>query len=387
MSAALPDPTLAVTTAPRAAHGAWPPWAQTLALAALLVVASSAFVWFFAKMAEQEFGGPAPTLSAMCRWDCEWYRSIAEDGYTPAPLLHPLHPQGDGANWAFFPVFPMVAKGLAAVTGWSTPVALVLTSKLFLFLSIAAFVALAGRELGPGARVPGGVLVAFGPYVVYAHAGYTESAYFFLSALGLLLLSQRRFVAAGLAGAALSGTRLVGLLFVLPYLLQAWREWRGAGAARLPRLAFGALLIPLGLALFMAWLHLRVGDALAFKNVQVAWERAFVGPVQSVVKGLVAGGWPRVYAATALLALLLSGWLAWQRRFGQALFLAGATLIPLSTGLQSIPRHVWWQVPFVFALLDAMLRTRALVPLWLSVCASIGGFVTLSWVLARGYTT
>ncbi len=63
--------------------------------------------------AAQHFGGAE---HALCEWDCEWYRHTIQDGYDPEPRLRPDH---DFANWAFFPLFPLLARALKLATGLS----------------------------------------------------------------------------------------------------------------------------------------------------------------------------------------------------------------------------------------------------------------------------
>ena len=56
---------------------------------------------------------------SLCQWDCGWYLGIVQHGYDAAPHLV------DGwwqANWAFFPLYPLLVRGLDALTGavhWS----------------------------------------------------------------------------------------------------------------------------------------------------------------------------------------------------------------------------------------------------------------------------
>lgn len=40
-------------------------------------------------------------------WDAGWYRSLAESGYDLVPNGHE---NGDAANWAFFPLMPMIIR-------------------------------------------------------------------------------------------------------------------------------------------------------------------------------------------------------------------------------------------------------------------------------------
>lgn len=47
-------------------------------------------------------------ISNLCRWDCGWYRSVIADGYNTADFSA----VSGQANWAFFPLFPLISRGL-----------------------------------------------------------------------------------------------------------------------------------------------------------------------------------------------------------------------------------------------------------------------------------
>ncbi len=55
-------------------------------------------------------------LAFVARWDSAWYRKIAEGGY---PSVLPIDAAGQVQQneWAFYPVFPMLARGLMALPG------------------------------------------------------------------------------------------------------------------------------------------------------------------------------------------------------------------------------------------------------------------------------
>ena len=119
-----------------------------LLVAAGLFMASLIFIEAIRWVASLELGGHDPlpgSLQGLCRWDCQWYGTIANAGYHLKPMFHA---NGDAANWAFFPALPIVASVLRAVTGVSTSQALVMTSRLFFFASIFIFIGYSQRFLG-----------------------------------------------------------------------------------------------------------------------------------------------------------------------------------------------------------------------------------------------
>jgi hypothetical protein len=356
---------------------------RNMLFALSLAIVSSLFVETSSRFSSLEHEAPPFSLAILCQWDCGWYTSIVADGYHRNPVAHP---KGDAANWAFFPAFPLFAKAVALTTGVSAQFALILSSKVFLIFSLWAFLALVEKELGSDAKLLAGLVVAFNPYIIYAHAGYTETLYFFLTTLSFLFLHGRRFILAGMAGALLSATRLVGIVFLFPYLLNSSKFLRENNLrSYVPAFLLGALLVPLGLGLYMAYLHLHVGDALAFKHIQVAWGRSVENPFSILIAGFSASGWERFFALSALASLAMSIWLVIQRRLDYALFLVIVTLIPLSTGLWSMPRYIFWQMPFLFGMVNILMKNSLLGGMYLVVSGGVGAVVVVSWTLGRTF--
>lgn len=288
------------------------------------------------------------SYTSLCYWDCHWYKSILDHGYDLKPHAHE---RGDAANWAFFPVFPLIAHGVKLLTGASAELALILTGKLLFLLAIPAFVKLCmvhDRSASPAVCA---AVAALNPYAVYGGTGYTESAFLLLSCLSLIFLKQRRYILSGLCGGILSGVRVVGLALGFAYVIfaapHALREPNARG-----RILLGLLLIPLGLALFMLFLHALMGDALAFSHVQRAWSRQPQNPFTVLIYGY--SNEPKVLAFYANIALAFAAiaYQMWKRNYELAAFSLCCTLLPLSTGLWAMPRYVWWQAPVLMAVAD-----------------------------------
>lgn len=283
----------------------------------------------------------------LCRWDCHWYGSIAKDGYDARPWRGPLE---DGANWAFFPLVPLLARGLSQISGLGEAMSLVIVSKACWLGAIYAFLRLA-QAFAP--TVPAwiaGIVVVFNPYALYGNVGYTESAFLWFSCLFLVWARERRFEQAGLAGALLTATRPVGVacLIALPLLLGPRAAWRRDDALRV---LTGCLLAPLGLAMFMAYLYHHTGDSLAFAHIQVHWGRVMLNPFAVLWNGLRDGdALTRYWGVLTLAALLAVAHFAWRREWALAAFSAVCTLLPLSSGLWAMPRFLAWQAPLLLCL-------------------------------------
>ena len=89
-------------------------WRADLAWVLGIGVLSRAWVFGVAWLFNEHFALGRSSLSLLCSWDCGWYQNIAEHGYHAQPTEHPL---GE-ANWAFFPLFPLLARAAGWATGW-----------------------------------------------------------------------------------------------------------------------------------------------------------------------------------------------------------------------------------------------------------------------------
>src|SRR5919108_254299 len=114
-----------------------------------------------------------PLLAPLARWDAVWYLRIADSGY------------GDSApRAAFFPLYPLLIRSLAAPVGGSQA-ALLIASYL---ISLAAFLGalvllyrLASLELGRRFASPTLLLLAVFPAALYFGAPYSESLFLLVS--------------------------------------------------------------------------------------------------------------------------------------------------------------------------------------------------------------
>jgi Gpi18-like mannosyltransferase len=362
----------------------WRAYRRECLLATVFLAISSLLFHIVTALTFSDWGFAA-SLDKACRWDCGWYAAITTDGYHSEPSGHD---RGDAANWAFFPLFPLLGKLLAETFGIPAKVALPLTSKLFLWLSILVFMIVARRWHGHQAVPLAGALVAFNPYVVYAHAGYTETLYFCLTALAFLALWSRRWLAVGLATGLLSATRLVGLMMSLALLVAMLRDRiLSRGRADQATALLALAIAPLGLAVFMAYLYWLTGDALAFMHIQIAWDRSMQFPFIVLISGLQETGWGLYFSICALAGLVMAVWLYRKGHREAALFLAGTLLIPLATGLASMPRYLFWQFPFVFGMLELCMRYPMLKRAYLPV-AGIGAMLMFHfWHSGHSFVT
>ena len=326
---------------------------------------------------------------AMCVWDCTWYGDVALHGYQAHPENLNFGGPAGIANWAFFPLYPLLAAALHAVLPLDPPLLGAILSPL-----LSTFAAFAAWPLFNGDRRAYALFAVWllaGPFSFYFATLYSESLFLLLTVLAFAALERRRFVAAGLAGALLSATRTVGVLFVFAVAIEAIRDLRRSGWATLPRrpdLVLSLLLVPLGLFAFMLWLHLRTGDALAFVHIQRGWDREAMNPAMALWQALTSPEGKvresRLLGVAALAGLALCGPLAIRREWSAAVFCALTIVLALANGVESMLRFVVALAPLGIVLCRLLAARRWLF--WLSLAAFLvlDFALTGAWLGQRG---
>ncbi|TBW40292.1 hypothetical protein EYW49_03680 [Siculibacillus lacustris] len=356
----------------------------------LLAIFLAGRILLFGSAAIGSIGSPvaidATFAQSLCAWDCSWYVDLAEGGYSDATDVD----VNGAANWAFFPVLPLLMHIGAAVTGAETTlVGVVIANLLFPAGLVLAF--LYARDLaGPAfARFAAVIWVAW-PFAIHTSVPMSEAVYVPLSLATLLAARRDRWLLAGLAAAVLSATRAVGVLAVLPLMILALRQH---GIARLVGLRPGTerallalALCGLGLSLYMIHLHDQVGDALAFSHDQTAWNRRFLWPWTMILGEINPLTRPLgdILGALACLVTLALGAAAavglWRRELrAEAVFVAAPLIVALHAGsVMSMPRFVGSLFPVTLALALVADRPGRRVAV-VAVCGVLQAAFAVGW--------
>ncbi|HYH96386.1 hypothetical protein [Hyalangium sp.] len=203
------------------------------------------------------FEGPplldVPSLGGLCRWDCLYYTHIALEGYREPFWTN------------FFPLFPLLGKGLSLLTGLSLPFALVLLANLAGLGALLAVYRVFLETEGEDVARAGLILFAAFPFAFFQAAGYPESLMVLTSALAVLLALRGRHLAAGAVLGLGVLARHLTIVAGLSLLAAQVRE-RGLHPRRfLLHRDFLGLVLPFGFAaLYMVYLHATRGEAFAW---------------------------------------------------------------------------------------------------------------------------
>jgi Gpi18-like mannosyltransferase len=198
--------------------------------------------------------------------DANWYLTIAASGYEQRAFENTTH-----HNWAFFPLYPLLLRAAAQLTGEFTLTGMFISHLFFFFALLYLHKTALAFGLDADAASRAIFYLAIFPVSYFFSLPLTESLFLLLTVASFYFAKRERWWVAGLCGALASATRFTGILLLPALAVLYWQTYRDFWPPRKNLLALG--LIPAGLFGFMIYLHAITGNALAFKGALAAWGR------------------------------------------------------------------------------------------------------------------
>ncbi|CAN5510667.1 hypothetical protein BH10ACT6_BH10ACT6_00790 [soil metagenome] len=225
--------------------------------------------------------GDTSFLSFLNSWDSRWYQQVALHGY---PTTLPVDAAGDVTynTWAFFPLFPAIARGLMAVTGLPFEVAGMVVSTVFGAAAMLVLHRVLLVRFSHTQALWGAMLFAFGPLSFLLQVAYAESTFLFFLFTALWFMQHKRYLAmtpfALIASFTHPGALALAAALGIQGLHRLWRrhpiphrEWI-SGVVAILAIVGATLLWPLIASAV-------IGNPGAYFDTELAWWRAYFGPV------------------------------------------------------------------------------------------------------------
>ncbi len=283
-------------------------FARPIYAVATLFIAWRAALWFLAALGlhyravlmpltaliEHDDSSAAPSAFAAnvlagswVHWDSTAYLAIAERGYAFF-----------GQRWptiAFFPLYPLLTRATAFVTGQSAASAALLIAQIAFFAALLLLYSLLAHDFGDTLAYRSVLLLLVCPTSFFFAAAYSEALALLLLVAAVWALRREHWWLAGMAGFLLALTRLPGVL-IAPILALAYLRACGWNWRAIHRPILAVLLPPAGLALFMLFQWWRFGTPFAFMIAQRNWHN-YLSPPWVLPQALfghtfVYGHWP-----------------------------------------------------------------------------------------------
>jgi hypothetical protein len=184
------------------------------------------------------FAEPSPFWDRFARYDSGWYNDIAARGYRFV--------EGGRSNLAFFPLYPQLMGIGGRLLGGEQQhfyLAGIAISWLAFMAAIVLLYRLAALDLPHDSAVRATVYAAVFPSAYFFGAVYSESLFLLTLVGAVLAIRTRHWMWAAVAGAAMTATRVNGVMFVPALALLAWQsagtDRRARGIALAAALASG----------------------------------------------------------------------------------------------------------------------------------------------------
>jgi len=259
------------------------PVAVRVAIVYLLARAiTTAFLLIAAQLAVpgSRFGEDATIGSFVMGWDSEWYSFIAGYGY-PSEL-----PRGDDGlvttnQWAFMPLYPVLAKLLGLPLGGYAAGALVV-SLVAGYLAALVLYHLLRERIDGASSMWAVVFFVSGPLAALFQIGYAESLFLLWLFSALWCVMKRRYGWLYLLIPLMGYTRPGVLAFSLFLALYGIWRWFRRGREPLPVREI-AHIVALGLiaaAVGFSWQLIAAavtGDPTGYLETELSWRRSWTG--------------------------------------------------------------------------------------------------------------
>lgn len=337
-------------------HDGWP--SRLLALAAspgvvsfltarVAVLAALALTrYLVTNLGAEDPSGRPP--SGLVGWDASWYLRIIESGYDHLPW----------ESMRFFPLLPLLAKVLHPFLG----------ARLALLVVVNVAALAAGVLLERLARYESGGdralasraawYLAFLPPAFVLAMGYAEALLILFSIAMFLALRRRRWGWAIAMGLLAGLCRPLGVLLIIPAVIEGCRDLRRARTGERVLRALSAVAPGLGGLTYLGWSWIAHGDPLRPLRLQQEYDRrgGFENPVTRLAEaagqladGADLGSGLHFPWAIGFLVLLVVCFRRWPASYGA--FAAAVLLVALSaSNLDSLERYGLSAFPLVLAL-------------------------------------
>jgi hypothetical protein len=291
-------------------------------------------------------------FTAWERFDGLWFLQIAAHGYA-------AH---DGSA-AFFPLYPLAIRWLSFAIGGHPYAAALIVSNVAMFVSLLLLYALSRREFDQDIARRSVLYLAVFPTSFFLFAPYSESLFLMLVLACFWWMRRGRWELAGLAGALAALTRNLGVLLVLPMLVEALELSRPSGRRAWVPVAWSLAPIA-GAVAYLGYWQARIGDWLAPVHQQATWQRVGQNPLVTLwhatydayrFAGIYAGGYHQLDWLIAVPVLAAAVYVAIRMRPSYGVYVWASILAPLSfvflpRPLMSFPRFALPLFPVYWAL-------------------------------------
>lgn len=324
-----------------------------------------------------------PWLDMWARWDARWYEIIARDGYWFDPAQQ--------SPVAFFPLYPLLMRGLSALTSvplLSAGIIITLSAGVLSFFLLHTWAKCFGSE---SVATRTGWVLALWPLGFFVFGAVYSDALFLCLCLGAFLsLEKRHPLGAALLGALATATRPVAPALIVALVVRSI-ELRKAQQKPLRWVDFAPLLAGAGLLAYMVYQYVKFGTPTAFIETQASWGQTpgfrnwlklnfFESPrfLERLARSLL-----HLFLAVLCLGMARRAWVKLGK--GYAVYLVMIIGMPLlsSVDFVGLGRYALAGFPALYCFADMLEERPRLARVWFPVSALLLGLCVSKFALGR----
>jgi len=314
-------------------------------------------------------------------WDSGWYGSIANNGY--------ILKSGLQSNVTFFPLYPLLWKIIATITGLPNYFNALLVSNTLALGSFIIFYRWLSIVWGNSIARRGLIALAVFPTSFFLISAYSESTLLFLIGSIFILSEKGKWKLAAVSALLASAARPVGI-FLWPVLFGLWFYKTKNTSNRSKSDLYSILILPpLGMILFSLFFWFKFDDPLLWLHGQQNYGRNFVLPphlIYAYLVDIVSRGefWLRHLAEISALFLAIVCLPKLKKIHPVYALFVVLNILPslFSNTLTSIQRFVLILLP-IYIIIAKQNKIVYFIYLFLSVSLlifSVNQFVNFNWV-------
>jgi hypothetical protein len=310
-------------------------------------------------------------------WDTGWYVDIATNGYTLSSQFAGLEHQ---SNYAFFPLYPMLMRFLGTIIGDYYVAGLIL-SNIFLLIACTFLYKLVRLDAENETALRSVKYLFLFPNAFIFSGVFTEPLFLALVLICFYYAKKGNWPAVGLNGFLVSLTRPNGFWMILPLSY----EYLKSKNFRVKNIRIDLLflaLLPLGFLAYGFYIYYLTGKPLALLEIQSAWGVKFTNPLRVLWQGLLSQKYDDVFATYFTIFFLWFLILSFKKlNFSHWLYGMYMILVPLTAGLEAIPRYILPVFPLYIAF--AKFGESSKLDQIFTIClALLQGFLMVFWTMA-----
>lgn len=291
-------------------------------------------------------------LKHLNHYDSYHYKRIISNGYASTPI----NIAGE-ANWAFFPLFPMIIRAIYLLTNAHIELIAFIVNSIFLFGAIiygTNYMKITGCN--SQSQLLLSVFLTLGCYSFYNTLIYTEALSLFLLTFCLYQLEKKQYIKLGIAGMLFSMARNIGI-FIEFVILVKWimdycenkEDYNNSfykyflESLNNLSLVFCVSIIPAGFFSYVLYLYQLTGDGLAFLHVQYGWGRENSFFLSVFLKGIKEitghGSYLAIWSVIGVWITIIT--IFKYRKYHEAILCFISIFFSMQSALDSIPRYMF----------------------------------------------